>query len=65
VVRCEQTHSPYQIKSITEDRQGLRVMNRDKFGTFMWGFVFVPATMPEYQSIKAVLEQWMPIRTRG
>ena len=54
-----------QIKSITEDRQGLRVMNRGKFGTFMRGFVFVPATMPEYQSIKSVLAQWMPIQTRG
>jgi hypothetical protein len=54
-----------QIQSIAEDPQGLRVMNRGKFGTFMLGFVFVPATMPEYQEIKAVLAQWAPIQTRG
>jgi hypothetical protein len=54
-----------QIKSIAEDRRGLRVMNRGKFGTFMLGFIFVPATMPEYQEIRAVLGQWIPIQTRG
>jgi hypothetical protein len=54
-----------QIKFISEDRHGLRVMNRGKFGTFMRGFVFVPATMPEYQEIRAVLGQWTPIRGQG
>jgi hypothetical protein len=54
-----------QIKSIAENRRGLRVMNRGKFGTFMLGFVFVPAIMPEYQEIKAVLAQWAPIQTQG
>jgi hypothetical protein len=54
-----------EIKSISENRRGLRVMNRGKFGTFMQGFVFVPATIPEYQEIKAVLAQWTPIQTQG
>ena len=54
-----------EIKSISENRRGLRVMNHGKFGTFMRGFVFVPATIPEYQEIKAVLAQWTPIQTRG
>ena len=54
-----------EIKSISEHRRGLRVMNRGEFGTLMTGFVFVPAAIPEYQEIKAVLEQWMPIRKRA
>jgi hypothetical protein len=54
-----------EIKCISENRRGLRVMNRGKFGTFMTGFVFVPAALAEYQEIKAVLEQWMPIQARG
>ena len=54
-----------QIKSISENGQGLRIKDRTGFGAFMAGFVFVPATMPEYQVIRAVLAQWIPIQTRG
>ncbi len=53
-----------QIKCISENRRGLRVMNRGEFGAFMTGFVFVPAALAEYQEIKAVLEQWVPIQNR-
>jgi hypothetical protein len=49
-----------QIKVISENRRGLRVMNRGKFGTFMLGCVFVPASLPEYQEIRTVLAQWTP-----
>jgi hypothetical protein len=54
-----------QIKSISENWRGLRIKDRSGFGAFMAGFVFVPATMPEYQEVKAVLGQWMPIQTQG
>jgi hypothetical protein len=54
-----------QIKSISENRRGLRIKDWSGFGAFMSGFVFVPATMPEYQEIKAVLAQWAPIQTQG
>ena len=54
-----------QIKSISENWRGLRIKDRSGFGAFMSGFVFVPATMPEYQEIRAVLAQWAPIQTRG
>jgi hypothetical protein len=54
-----------QIKSISENWRGLRIKDRSGFRAFMAAYVFVPATMPEYQEIKAVLAQWTPIQTRG
>lgn len=51
-----------QIKSISEGGRGLRVMDRGKFGTRMLGFIFVPATMPEYQEIKSILSGWAPLQ---
>jgi hypothetical protein len=51
-----------QIKSIAEGRRGLRVMDRGEFAARMLGFVFVPATMPEYQEIKSILSGWAPVQ---
>ena len=50
-----------QIKSISENKRGLCVMDRGEFAARMLGFVFVPATMPEYQEIKALLMRWVPV----
>jgi hypothetical protein len=50
-----------QIKSILEDQRGLRVVDRGKFGSIMLGCIFIPATMPEYQEIKAMLAKWAPV----
>lgn len=54
-----------QIKSISENRQGLCVMDRGQFSARMLGFVFVPATMPEYQEIRAELARWAPIKVKS
>jgi hypothetical protein len=53
-----------KIKSISEDRRGLFVMDRSKFAARMMGFVFVPATMPEYQEIKSILSGWASVQTQ-
>jgi hypothetical protein len=53
-----------KIKSISEGRRGLRVMDRGKFGSFMLGFILVPATMPEYQEIKSILGGWAPVQAQ-
>jgi hypothetical protein len=52
-----------QIKSISEGKRGLRVMSRGKFESIMLGYIFVPATMPEYQEIKSILSGWAPVQT--
>jgi hypothetical protein len=54
-----------QIKSISENRRGLRIMDRSEFAARTLGFVFIPATLPEYQEIKSILGQWMPIKAQG
>jgi len=54
-----------KIKSISENRRGLCVMDRNKFAARMLGFVFVPATIPEYQEIRSELAQWAPIQVKS
>jgi len=49
-----------EIKSISENKRGLSIMDRGEFAARMLGFVFIPATIPEYQEIKAILAQWTP-----
>jgi hypothetical protein len=53
-----------RIKCISENRQGLCVMDRGKFAARMLGFVFVPARMPEYQEIKSILTGWAPVQSQ-
>jgi hypothetical protein len=38
------------------------VMDRGQFAARMLGFVFVPATMPEYQEIRLILSGWAGTR---
>jgi hypothetical protein len=52
-----------RIKSISESKRGLCVMDRGEFAARMLGFVFVPATIPEYQEIKALLMRWVPVQS--
>lgn len=51
-----------RIKSIWESKRGLCVMDRGEFAARMLGFIFVPATMPEYQEIKSILSGWAPLQ---
>jgi hypothetical protein len=51
-----------QIQAISEDQRGLRIMDRGKFGSIMLGFIFIPATVPEYQEIKSILSGWAPLQ---
>jgi hypothetical protein len=53
-----------RIKLISESRRGLYVMDRGEFAARMLGFVFVPATMPEYQEIRSILSGWAPVQTQ-
>jgi len=40
-------------------------MDRSEFAARMLGFVFVPASMPEYQEIKSTLTRWAPMKQQG
>ena len=54
-----------KIKAISENRRGLCVMDRGKFAARMLGFIFVPASMPEYQEIRSELARWAPINVKS
>jgi hypothetical protein len=54
-----------QIKSISENRRGLCVMDRGKFAAKMRGYVFVPASLPKYQEIRSELAEWTPIKVKS
>jgi hypothetical protein len=53
-----------RITSISENKRGLCVMDRGEFAARMLGFVFVPATMPEYQEIRSILTAWAPVQAQ-
>jgi len=37
---------------------GLMLSDRGRFGTFMWGGVWIPRALPEYEYLKRVAEMW-------
>ena len=53
-----------QIKTIREWKTnflrdgGLMLSDRGRFGTLMWGGVWIPRTLPEYEYLKNVAEMW-------
>jgi hypothetical protein len=54
-----------RIKFISENRQGLCVMDRGQFAARMLGFVFVPVSLPEYQQIRLELARWAPVKVKS
>ena len=54
-----------RIRSISENKRGLLVMDRGEFAARMLGFVFVPASLPEYPEIRSELARWAPIRVKA
>jgi hypothetical protein len=54
-----------KIKLILENKRGLCVMDRGKFAARMLGFIFIPASVPEYQQIKSILSGWAPLQSQG
>jgi hypothetical protein len=54
-----------RMKSIKENNRGIFVMDRGNFAARMLGFVFIPATMPEYQEIRSELAQWAPVKVKS
>jgi hypothetical protein len=53
-----------EIRTIIERRPnfltdgGLMLSERGRFGMFMWGGVWIPRALPEYEYLKSVAEMW-------
>jgi hypothetical protein len=37
---------------------GLRISKLGKIGTFLWGCVWIPKSLPEYEAIKSLAQNW-------
>lgn len=46
------------IRKISQRRNGVLISERSLFGLFMWGGVWIPKTLPEYEQLRALAESW-------
>lgn len=53
-----------ELKTISESEgnffvgPGLRISKHGPFGTWFWGSIWIPKTLPEYESVRALVLSW-------
>lgn len=47
------------VRTISERRGGVLVSERTRFGLFLWGGLWIPKTLPEYEHVRALVESWV------
>jgi hypothetical protein len=47
-----------KIRTLLERKEGLLISGRNRIGTFLWGGVWVPRQLPEYEELKRLAESW-------
>jgi hypothetical protein len=57
-VRSGRVRSIFEIKPIAGRPGGIGASERTVAGARMWGFVYLPKTLPEYESLKSLVESW-------
>jgi hypothetical protein len=66
--KIRRTVSAGKVRTIREIKPrlgmpgGLAASERTGFGAWMWGGIYIPKTLPEYEQLKALVESW---RTPG
>ena len=58
VVRRGHVRSIFEIKGPKGVLKGVGISERTKLGARMWGFVFVPASLPEFEDLRQLAESW-------
>jgi hypothetical protein len=62
--KIRRTVSAGKVRTIREIRSrlggpgGLAASERTRLGAWMWGGIYIPNTLPEYQQLKALVESW-------
>jgi hypothetical protein len=46
------------IKLVVEKEKGLLISSRDKLGTFLWGGIWIPKRLADYEYIKRLISNW-------
>jgi hypothetical protein len=47
-----------KIRTLLERKEGLLISGRNRIGTFLWGGIWVPRQLPEYEELKRLAESW-------
>ena len=62
--KIRRTVSAGKVRTIREIRSrlggpgGLAASERTRLGAWIWGGIYIPNTLPEYQQLKALVESW-------
>jgi hypothetical protein len=47
-----------QVRTLIERKTGLLVSRHNRFGTFLWGGVWVPKQLADYEYLKRLVSEW-------
>jgi hypothetical protein len=57
-VRKGKVRSIFEIKGTSLRPEGIGISEKSKFGARMFGFVYVPRTLPQFEELKRIAESW-------
>lgn len=57
-VRKGSVRSIFNVPAIGDRPGGVGISERSQLGARMWGFVYVPKSMPEFEDLKRLAESW-------
>jgi hypothetical protein len=63
-IRKGEVRSIFNIAGRFGNQRGIGVSERNRLGARLWGFVFLPESMPEYERLKGVVESWQVPESR-
>ena len=47
-----------EIRTVIENEHGLLISKHDRFGTRMWGGIWIPNRLPDYEYLKRMITEW-------
>jgi hypothetical protein len=47
-----------EVRTVIERSNGLAVSCRNRTGTYLWGWVWIPRELPEYEQLKILAQSW-------
>jgi len=60
-VRRGRVRTIFEVPPTRYHSGGIGVSEHSRFGTRMWGFVYIPSSLPEFDQLKALAESWRSI----
>jgi hypothetical protein len=60
-IRPGRVRTIFAVRTTPHHSGGIGVSERSRLGARMWGFVYIPKTLPEFDRLKALVESWRSI----